>query len=162
MDLDARTVTIRCSFSQRKARVVLKGTKSGRSRTLPLSRAAVDALRRQRVSQAADRLRVGSIFADEDAVFADEIGRRVTPKAATSAFARIAGKAKISTTRLHDLRHTTATTLLVGGTDVRTTAGVLGHSTPNVTLTTYMHLVAEAKRDAVDRLGDSIERLSKA
>ncbi|NNM98716.1 MAG: tyrosine-type recombinase/integrase [Candidatus Eremiobacteraeota bacterium] len=160
VDLDAGTVTIRRSLSQTKGRVVLKGTKSGKSRTLPLSRHAIDALRRQRAAQAADRLKAGGLYGDDGAVFADELGQRVTPKSATNAFARMAEKAKISTTRLHDLRHTAATTLLVNGVDVRTTAGVLGHSTPNVTLSTYAHLVANAQRSAVDSLGDSIEKLS--
>ncbi|MDH2910772.1 MAG: tyrosine-type recombinase/integrase [Candidatus Eremiobacteraeota bacterium] len=160
VDLDAGTVTIRRSLSQTKGRVVLKGTKSGKSRTLPLSRHAIDALRRQRAAQAADRLKAGGLYGDDGAVFADELGQRVTPKSATNAFARLAEKAKISTTRLHDLRHTAATTLLVNGVDVRTTAGVLGHSTPNVTLSTYAHLVANAQRSAVDSLGDSIEKLS--
>lgn len=162
VDLESGVVTIRRSLSQTKARVVLKGTKSGKSRALPLSRHAVEALRRQRATQAADRLRAGSAYLDEGALFTDELGRRLTPKAATNAFARVAGKAKISTTRLHDLRHTAATTLLVGGADVRTTAGVLGHSTPNVTLATYAHLVADAQRDAIDRLGESIEKLAIA
>ena len=153
-------MTIRRSLSQTKARVVLKGTKSGKSRTLPLSRHAIDALRRQRATQAADRLRAGGAYSDDGAIFTDELGTRVTPKAATNAFARMAEKAQISTTGLHDLRHTAATSLLVNGADVRTTAGVLGHSTPTVTLTTYAHLVADAQRDAVDRLGDSIERLA--
>jgi integrase len=72
----------------------------------------------------------------------------------------MAEKAKISTIWLHDLRHTAATTLLFNGVDVRTTAGVLGHSTPGVTLSTYALLVADAQRSAVDSLGDSIERLS--
>jgi integrase len=160
VDIEAGTVTIRRSLSQTKGRVVLKGTKSGKSRTLPLSRHAIDALRHQRAVQAADRLKAGGIYGEDAAVFADELGQRVTPKAATAAFARMAEKAKISTTRLHDLRHTAATTLLVNGVDVRTTAGVLGHSTPGVTLSTYAHLVADAQRSAVDSLGDSIERLS--
>ena len=93
------------------------------------------------------------------AIFADEIGRRVTPGMATAAFARIAKHAGISTTRLHDLRHTAATTLLVAGVDVRTAAGVLGHASPTITLSTYAHLMPEAQRDAVDRLGERLERL---
>jgi hypothetical protein len=82
--------------------------------------------------------------------------------AATCAFDRIARKAGISTTRLHDLRHTAATTLLVAGVDVRTVAGVLGHVSPSITLSTYAHLMPEAQRDAVDRLGLSLERLAAA
>jgi len=82
--------------------------------------------------------------------------------AATCAFDRIARKAGISTTRLHDLRHTAATTLLLAGVDVRTAAGVLGHASPTVTLSTYAHLMPEAQRDAVDRLGERLERLAAA
>jgi integrase len=78
------------------------------------------------------------------------------------AFARIVGKAKISTTRLHDLQHTAVTTLLLSGADVPTTAGVLGHATPNVTPATYAHLVADAQCEAIDRLDESVEKLAIA
>jgi site-specific recombinase XerC len=98
---------------------------------------ATDALKAQRVHQAKERLAGGSVYEHtEDAVFTDELGRRVTPMAASCAFDRIARKAKISTTRLHDLRHTAATTLLLASVDVRTTAGVLGHASPTITLST--------------------------
>jgi hypothetical protein len=75
------------------------------------------------------------------------LGARVTPMAATKAFVRLAKAARISTTRLHDTRHTAATHLIVGGTDVRTAAGVLGHAVPSVTLSIYAHLVADTHRD---------------
>jgi hypothetical protein len=50
--------------------------------------------------------------------------------------------------RLHrrGRRFRAATHLIVGGTDVRTTASVLGHTTPTVTLTINAHLVAEVQR----------------
>ena len=67
--------------------------------------------------------------------------------------------ARISTTRLHDTRHTAATHLIVGGTDIRTAASVLGHATPTVTLSIYAHLVADAQRAAVQLLGARLERI---
>lgn len=158
-DAEKATLTIRHSLSQTKAGVVLKAPKTNQVRTLPLSRMAIDALKAQRVLQAKERLAAGISYRNDDAIFADESGQRVTPMAATCAFDRIARKAGISTTRLHDLRHTAATTLLLAGIDVRTTAGVLGHSSPAITLSTYAHLMPEAQRDAVDRLGERLERL---
>jgi len=95
----------------------------------------------------------------DGAIVADEFGGRVTPMAATCAFDRIARKARISTSRLYDLRHTAATTLLVAGVDVRTAAGVLGHASPSITLSTYAHLMPEAQREAVARLGERLEQL---
>lgn len=76
------------------------------------------------------------------------------------AYARLARKVGIRSTRLHDTRHTVATTLLVAGVDARTTAGIVGHSSPIVTMSTSAHLLDEAKRDGVDRLGAAIERAS--
>ena len=61
-----------------------------------------------------------------------------------------------------EARHTTATTLLVSGVDARTTAGILGLASPIVTMSTYAHLLDEAQREAVDRLGDAIGSVRKA
>jgi integrase len=46
--------------------------------------------------------------------------------------------------RLHDLRHWSATTSIVGGHDVRTVANRLGHANPSMTLRTYAHAVEAA------------------
>jgi integrase len=160
VDFEARTVTIARSLSQTKDRVELKGTKTGSVRRLSLSRLAFDALQRQHAAQAHDKLRARGKYLDEGAVFATPRGGRITPMSATKAFVRLAKEAHISTTRLHDTRHTAATHLLVSGTDVRTTAGVLGHATANVTLSIYAHLVGDAQRAAIDGLGARLERIS--
>jgi integrase len=162
VDFEAQTVTIARSLSQTKNRVELKGTKTGSIRRLALSRLAIDALRRQRAAQAQDKLRARGEYLEDGAVFATPVGGRVTPMAATKAFVRLAKAALISTTRLHDTRHTAATHLIVGGTDVRTAAGVLGHATANVTLSIYGHLVADAQRAAINGLGARFERISAA
>jgi integrase len=85
----------------------------------------------------------------DDAIFTDELGRRVTPMAASCAFARFARKASISTTRLHDVRHTTGTWLLAEGVDYATVARILGHATPAVTLNVYAHALPTAESEAV-------------
>jgi integrase len=160
VDLENQTLTIAKSLSQTKDRIELKSTKTGGIRRLGLSRIALDALRRQRGMQEQDKQLAGEPYVDEGALFTSPLGLRVTPMSATKAFVRLAKAARISTTRLHDTRHTAATHLIVGGTDVRTTASVLGHTTPNVTLSIYAHLVADVQRAAVDRLGATLERIS--
>jgi len=117
---------------------------------------AIDALRMQKAAQDADRERVGEFYCEEGAVFADELGHRLTPKAATNGFTRLARKAGISTTRLHRARHTAATTMLSNGVDPTTAAAILGHSSPTVTLQVYSHLVPGAQRGAMDRLGTGV------
>jgi integrase len=160
VDLTKRVVIVRGSMSQIKGSTVLKSTKSGRIRALPLSAGAVDALRKQRVLQREDRLRAGAVYLADpaDPVFTDEIGQRLSPKAATNAYARLAKRAGISTTRLHDLRHTAATNLIAGGIDVRTAASLLGHANASVTLSVYSHVVDGAERAAIDVLSERLDR----
>lgn len=52
----------------------------------------------------------------------------------------------------HDLRHTFATFLIGSGTDVRTVAGYLGHSSVTMTLETYADVDPEAKFSAVSKI----------
>jgi len=55
--------------------------------------------------------------------------------------------------RLHDLRHWSATTAIIAGTDVRTVANRLGHSNPAMTLRVYAHAIAAADAGAAAALG---------
>lgn len=56
------------------------------------------------------------------------------------------------TVRLHDARHSTATTLLALGVDVRIVADILGHSQTRVTSDTYQHVLPAIAQDAAGRL----------
>jgi integrase len=112
------------------------------------------------MQQKEDRLRAGAVYQPDpaDPVFTDELGVRLSPKAATNAYARLAKRAGISTTRLYDLRHTAATHLIAGGVDVRTAASVLGHANASVTLSVYSHVIDGAERAAIDELSDRLDR----
>ena len=48
---------------------------------------------------------------------------------------------------------------MAGGIDVTTTAAILGHSTPTVTLSIYSHVVDGNERAAMDVLGDRPEQI---
>ena len=49
---------------------------------------------------------------------------------------------------VHSLRHTNASLLIAGGTDVTTVAGLLGHSQPSTTLDIYSHSFDKNKKAA--------------
>jgi integrase len=63
------------------------------------------------------------------------------PEAITKAFRRVVIAAGFPDLRLHDLRHTHATLLLMAGVPVHEVAQRLGHSTPVITMTTYAHVI---------------------
>ena len=54
--------------------------------------------------------------------------------------------------RLHDARHTAATTLLIMGVPARVVMQILGHSQIGLTLGTYSHVVPELATEAANRM----------
>lgn len=161
VDLAARKLRIWRSLSQTKGRVELKDTKTHRERLIGLSAWALEALRRQRVMQAEERLRAPvGLYVESGAVFTNELGERITPMAATKAFGRVARAANISTQRLHDTRHTAASHLIAEGSDAVTVASDLGHDSATITLSIYSHAFDDAKHEATDRLGARMERIA--
>ena len=59
---------------------------------------------------------------------------------------------------VHGLRHTYASLLISNGTDPRTAAAQLGHSTPSLTMNIYANPQNSAKRKAGDLIGKIVEK----
>ena len=62
-------------------------------------------------------------------------------------------RAGLSAVRWHDLRHSYASILLSSGEPIKYVSSLLGHSTANVTLGTYSHVMPATKADADERIG---------
>jgi integrase len=74
-------------------------------------------------------------------MFTDGRGEPIHPHAVSQTFERIARRARVPVIRLHDLRHTHATLLIVAGVPVKVVSERLGHATPSYTIETYQHLL---------------------
>jgi integrase len=61
-------------------------------------------------------------------------------------------KAGLPLIRFHDLRHTVASLLLLAGVHPKVVAELLGHSTINLTLDTYSHVLPSMLESAVEVL----------
>ncbi len=119
-----------------------KTTSARRNISLPTF--AVSVLRRHKSEQNARRLRLGSVWQDQDLVCDGGDGRVIPPDSFTQAFKRLAVAAGLDPrTRLHDLRHAYATMLLEAGTHYAVASAALGHSTPSFTMSVYQHVSSE-------------------
>ena len=79
------------------------------------------------------------------------------PDYVTLAYRRLAQQLGFPHLRLHDLRHFAATTMLVNGIDVRTTAGRLGHTRASTTLDIYAHFTLVADQRAAATLAHALD-----
>jgi integrase len=83
------------------------------------------------------------------------------PRSLTHEFARLIGRMKdLPQVRLHDLRHSHATQLLLAGVHPKVAQERLGHSTISVTLDLYSHVSAAMQEDAAAKL-DAAFRVAK-
>jgi integrase len=156
VSFDDSVATIRASLSQSKYGIALKTTKTERIRVVPLTAEAIEALRKHRARQAAEKLASGAAYDDRGFIFADPLGSPIPPQRFTQAFDYYARKVALPTRKLHALRHTAASWMLGGGIDVRTTATVLGHSAPSTTANIYAHTLPGAQERAVAALAERL------
>jgi integrase len=132
-------------------------------RTVPLPSSVMQELRKHRIWQNQERLKLGAAWHQNDLVFPSEIGTPLNPPNITRHFKRILKKAGIRTSiRLYDLRHTTATLLLQAGINPKIVSERLGHATIVLTLDTYSHVLPNMQRDATDQLEQMIFRKNGA
>ena len=84
-------------------------------------------------------------------------GQPIYPTTLTKRFRRTAQAAGLPVIRLHDGRHTAATSALQAGVSVHVVSGRLGHSKPSTTLDVYSHFLPTADRAAADVVGFSLQ-----
>jgi integrase len=81
------------------------------------------------------------------------------PDRVTGTFRNLTDRLGMTHVTFHTLRHFAATALAGTGVGVRTIAGRLGHSNPNLTLRTYAHFLEAADREAALALNFVAEQL---
>jgi integrase len=139
---EVATVQVMRTLSETRTGHKFEKPKNGKGRSLRCSQKATDALRRHRARQGEERLRVGSLWQDNGLVFPTTTG---TTMSGTNLLGRhfkpLLKRAELSAIRLHDLRHTCATILLMAGKHPKYVQELLGHASINITLDTYSHVI---------------------
>lgn len=156
VDLDAGGIVVRSSLATVKNRLVLKSTKTGKSRPIPLPETAVEALRIRQAQYRVEKLAAGPSYLSDGYVFARADGSPIHPNTYTKAFRAAADRCGFHDVVLHGLRHTFATWLVGGGTDFKSVQTIMGHSTPAVTLAIYSHALPGAQAKAVTRIDTNL------
>lgn len=134
VDLVNLQLEIRVSSEQTKTGVREKETKTGGARKVTLTSLAVEELRRHKVRQAEELLRLGQRQSDEMYVIAQVDGQPRKPNSLTHEFVRFIARSRLPRIRFHDLRHTHATQLLGNNVHPKIVQERLGHEDIGTTL----------------------------
>jgi integrase len=159
IDFETRTLHVRNSLQRVNGSLQVSEVKSKKSRRqLPLLDFVAKSLRLQRARQSQERLVAGAGWHDSGFVFTTRIGTPVDPANLLDNFKRVLHKAELPDIRIHDLRHSTASLLIALNVHPRIVMELLGHSQISLTMDTYSHVVPDVLRDAIDKLGATLNR----
>jgi integrase len=157
VDLDGRLVRVRGTLARVDGDLVATAPKSKQSsRSVPLTDAAVDVLRRAKRRTAADRLRAGSKWVPTSFVFVTEFGEPCDPRNALRALQTAADAAGLPKVGLHTIRHTAATVMLENGVPMKVVSEILGHAGISITADIYSHVRPDVARGALDTLSEAL------
>ncbi|MDA1240737.1 MAG: site-specific integrase, partial [Chloroflexi bacterium] len=159
VELDRGTFTITQTIQHVRGEgfKTLRPKTANSRRAIELSPATVKMLKAHRIRQAEQRLRLGSIWQDEDLVFPDATGgpqHRRTFLAGYREIVQDSGITNAENVNWHCLRHTAASLWLKRGIDVFVVSRRLGHSNAGFTMRVYSHLLPGQQAPAAAALDD--------
>lgn len=137
VDLDVPQVTVTAALASISTGLQLKGTKTGRSRTLFLDDDTAAVIARQPRRDGRWPL-----------VFTGADGSPLSPPWVSDRWRYQWPRLPLPKIPLHGLRHTHATLLLAQGVPIKVVSQRLGHATIAMTMDTYAHVLPAQDRDA--------------
>lgn len=155
VDLDAGVVQVQTTLKllERGKRMVGKPKTASSRRKVMLTPTAIAALKAHRVRQLEERLQAGDAWHSTDLVFTNTIGNALDPTNLYKYdFKPLIKKAGLPLIRLHDTRHTAATLLLLFGVHPKVVSELLGHSSINITLNLYSHVLPDMQASATSAM----------
>ena len=164
LDFEQKTMRIDRSVTRSKGRGSYEGetkTESSR-RTVLLADVAIDALKDHRSRQEDARLKRlenGKKWLDKGLVFSGTDGDYLLGESLRRLFVDALHDAGLPHMRLHDLRHSAATILLVKGVHPKVVQELLGHSSISMTMDVYSHVLPSMQQSAIEKMNDAFKRL---
>jgi integrase len=140
IDLETGRVIISKAVSQTKAHgLIVKTTKSGKSRKLTISADTLDILREQVKMIEREKALFGAEYQDNGLLFPREDGSYFSPDRVTNRISQFMRDAHVEGS-LHKLRHFCASMHISNGTPIPVVSKRLGHANSDITLKIYTHV----------------------
>ncbi|MGI8483343.1 MAG: site-specific integrase [Thermomicrobiales bacterium] len=131
------------------------------ARSVRLTKRTLAALKEHRPAQLARRLAAPE-WQDNDLIVCTSKGTPINPGNVARSYDLLILKSGLRRIRVHDLRHTHATLLLLEGTSAKVVSERLGHASISITLDLYSHVLPDMQDDAVDAIERALGRTQSA
>ena len=140
---------------------IIDSTKTKSSnRIIPMFKEVEQILRHVRKLQAKNKLRLGQkYFRQLDLVFAKDDGDFICDTTFRAFVNKRLKEAGIEHYKIHSFRHSCATTLFEGKTDIKKVSKWLGHSGIGITLDTYTHVLPHQLEEFADLQSNRLKRI---
>lgn len=153
VDLEAGILAVRRNTVTVRNDLNTGTPKGNQSRTVDLDAETVTSLKTHRRRQLEERMKWGEAWEDHGLVFTREDGRPLHPQTLLWHLRKLSKLAEVPAVRLHDLRHTHATLGLAAGVPAKVMQERLGHSSVQITLDLYSHVIPGMQADAAAKIG---------
>lgn len=145
VDFDNRTLNVHrnigiSNIDGKRVTVIQEGTKTKLRRTVPLNQQAISLLHQIQSKSVSKLIITSKAEVPQVSTIGQQYDRILK-------YAGIKGR-----TGIHTLRHTFASQCLKKGIDIKVISEILGHSSVSFTYNTYVHLMPEQKKNALDLL----------
>jgi|GEM_PF-3563447 len=140
INMQNREIKIKQSVYAISGKVKTKEPKGRKEREIYISEASKELLQKIQLQQKKKMLSIGQQWSEDMYIFTPEnnYSKPLRPSTATHYWQKFLKSQNMQPHRLHDLRHTCATQLLINGVDVRSVCNRLGHADISTTMI-YLH-----------------------
>lgn len=165
IDFERRTVKVQRTVQRDRAGggLVFGEPKSAKSRrTIELSSEALKAIEHHQERQTFEQTKAEDSWKDGDLIFCTGFGTPLDQGRIHYHWKNSVQKAGIPRYRIHDLRHSVATHLLLGGMSALEVAEILGHSSASLVLEVYGHVTPSSRGRAANIIDAMLEKERQA
>lgn len=152
-------ISVTHNFQRVENQYILKQPKTEKSkRSIAMMELTIKELITHKNKQKYDKIKQGNLYDDQDFICTWENGKPLRPHYISDLFRNYILRLDYPRIRFHDLRHTHATMLLSKGVNPKIVSERLGHSTVNITLDIYTHVLPNMQKEAVKKLDSIFEK----
>jgi len=159
IDFDSKTIHVHRAIKRKEGGYELKDLKNHSSyRSVSMSETLLFELRKHKNKQNEHKLKYSDVYDDQNFVVATALGTFVLPTNLGRAFRLLIKDIDVKQIRFHDLRHTHASLLFRQNVHPKIVQERLGHSTIQMTLDTYSHMLPNMQEAAAQKLDEMFQQ----